>query len=149
MSRTLARCVTLLFLATTSAAVAGGCEFGCCTICGGACRLRVEPATEGKTCYEIDCTPVCIPAVRFPWQKCCGPARCGRVRVVAKLKEQTRETPTCKYIWEPLCPACRAAPPGAAPPPAPTVVPAPPAGPSPAELPPGDAVGPPLPGERG
>jgi hypothetical protein len=82
-------------------------QFGCpqCRSCGGMCVLKAEPVTEEETCYEVECERVCIPAVRFPWESCRTP-RCGRVRLVARLKEETRERKTCSYEWLVVCPRC-------------------------------------------
>lgn len=79
----------------------------CCPSCRseGACVLKVEPATEEETCYDVECKEVCIPPVRFPWESCRAP-KCGRVRVVARLKQDKREEPTCKYEWLVACPRC-------------------------------------------
>ena len=85
---------------------AADCQFGVCFECGRFCRLTTEPTTEKETCYDVECTEVCIPAVRFPWQSCCTP-RCGRVRLVQRLKTESRKKPACHYEWQPLCPACR------------------------------------------
>lgn len=79
----------------------------CCPCCGsdGACVLKVEPGVEKETCYEVECKEVCIPPVRFPWESCRAP-KCGRVRVVARLKEEKREKEVCKYEWLAMCPRC-------------------------------------------
>ncbi len=88
-----------------SSALAG--EFGCpcCQSCGGACVLKVEQVEEDETCYDVECEEVCIPAVRFPWETCRTP-KCGRVRVVAKLKEEKTKKTTCKYEWVLTCTRC-------------------------------------------
>ncbi len=82
-------------------------EFGCpcCQSCGGTCVLKAEQVEEDETCYDVECKEVCIPAVRFPWETCRTP-KCGRVRLVTKLKEDKRKTTTCKYEWVLTCPRC-------------------------------------------
>ena len=84
----------LLVLALANTAFAS--EFGCpcCQSCGGACVLKAEQVEEDETCYDVECKEVCIPAVRFPWDSYRTP-KCGRVRVIARLKEDTRKTTSC------------------------------------------------------
>lgn len=87
--------------------VAAADQFGCptCRSCGGACVLQAKPVVEKETCYEVECKDVCIPAVRFPWDSCREP-KCGRVRRIAVLKKESRETKSCKYEWVVVCPRC-------------------------------------------
>lgn len=82
-------------------------QFGCpsCQSCGGACVLQVEQVDDEETCYEVECKEICIPAVRFPWESC-RIAKCGRTRIVSKLKEETRETKACEYKWVLVCDRC-------------------------------------------
>ena len=96
----------LLAVLTLPGAVVAG-QFGCptCQSCGGACVLKAEVVTEDETCYDVECKDVCIPAIRFPWDSCREP-KCGRVRRVATLKTDSRETKACKYEWVILCPRC-------------------------------------------
>jgi hypothetical protein len=80
--------------------------FGCpCCGSDGICILKAEPGTEKEKCYDVECEEVCIPPVRFPWESCRAP-KCGRVRVVARLKHDEREEPVCKYEWQVVCPRC-------------------------------------------
>lgn len=94
-----------LVVMSANGAIAG--EFGCpcCQSCGGACVLKVEQVEEEETCYEVECKEVCIPAVRFPWDRCRTP-KCGRVRVVSKLKEDKTTKTACKYEWVLTCSRC-------------------------------------------
>ena len=89
----------------SAAASAADCQFGCCTACGRSCYLKVEQVTEDETCYEVDCVEVCIPAVRLPWESC-RTRKCGRVRLVARLREESREVKACDYEWLVTCPVC-------------------------------------------
>lgn len=95
----------LLISANLHSAIAG--EFGCpaCRGCGGACVLKATPVVEEQPCYDVECKDVCIPAVRFPWDSCRTP-KCGRLRVVSRLKIDSRETRSCQYEWVPVCPRC-------------------------------------------
>ena len=93
----------LPFFAPSALASEFGCQ--CCQSCGGACVLKVTEVEEDDTCYEVECEEVCIPAVRFPWESCRTP-KCGRVRLVAKLKEEKSKKTTCKYEWVPTCTRC-------------------------------------------
>jgi hypothetical protein len=82
-------------------------QFGCphCHSCGRACVLKVAQVDSEEDCYEVECEEVCIPAVRFPWQSCHAP-RCGRSRLVTKLKIESRPTKICEYEWVLACPKC-------------------------------------------
>jgi hypothetical protein len=66
--------------------VPGGCATGADLIC----RPVFEPAKIEKDCFDIECVPVCIPAIHFPWSKC-GEYRCGQVIMVKKLKKRSYE----------------------------------------------------------
>jgi hypothetical protein len=91
------------FFANTALAGEFGCP--CCQSCGGACALKVEQIEEDEICYDVECEEVCIPAVRFPWESCRTP-KCGRVRVVAKLREDKTKKTRCKYEWVLTCTRC-------------------------------------------
>lgn len=99
--------VILAVAACVATGTAVADQFGCpaCRSCGGACVLRVSPVVEEETCYEVECKDVCIPAIRFPWDSCRKP-KCGRVRQVAVLKKEGRETKGCQYEWIVVCPRC-------------------------------------------
>lgn len=114
----------------------------CCPSCHSYCQLTVTPDVEEKSCWEIECEEICIPAIRFPWEKCCEP-KCGTVITVKKLKKVTYECPTCKYEWTPVCSSCGNC--CGAPAPGPGQIAPPPTGaPLPPAPVPGDA-GPPIP----
>lgn len=71
------------------------------------CRTVPEIKKVEKYCWEVECREICIPKVRFPWQKFQPPA-CGRVRVVKTYKKQTREVEEPGYKWEIEARACLA-----------------------------------------
>lgn len=85
---------------------------GCCKPvgCGAApgcgsylltCRAEVTLEPVKKTCWEVQCEHICIPPVRFPWQKCGEPLGCGKIRCVKKLKEVEYECgQECVYDWK-------------------------------------------------
>jgi hypothetical protein len=85
-----------------------------CSRCGEkVCVTFVSPAKETKSCWEVECDEVCIPAVRCPWHHCpkaecdsCGTASlpgCGEVRGVRKLKQVEYECDTCRYEHRIVC----------------------------------------------
>lgn len=78
------------------------CSQGCKT-----CRLYVETLKVKKHCYFFECKDVCIPPVRFPWQKCCD-LKCGKVKTVRVLKKHEWKCDKCGYKWtvEDLCGSC-------------------------------------------
>lgn len=68
------------------------------------CELTVEREKLTRTCYEIECKPICIPKVTFPWQKQCEP-KCAYVKMVRSFKpvEQELQCERCLYKWTPVC----------------------------------------------
>jgi hypothetical protein len=77
------------------------------------CVSEVEIVKIKKPCWEVECEPVCIPRVTFPWELkdsgkgcgwfCCPPAKCGKVRMVHVLKPQEYECQECQYKFTPVC----------------------------------------------
>ena len=65
---------------------------------GDFCKLSVKHGKEKATCFKTEQVPVCIPAVRFPWQECCPPSK-SRTRLVNKLKTEKYEVDSCSYKW--------------------------------------------------
>ncbi|MDA7950447.1 MAG: hypothetical protein MPJ24_03080 [Pirellulaceae bacterium] len=67
-------------------------------ICGKACHTSCKPGEKKFVCYDVVAKEVCIPAVTFPWERCCntGP-KCGKVIVVNTLKKSSYVCPTTKY----------------------------------------------------
>lgn len=78
------------------------CSHGCKT-----CRLYVETLKQKKHCYFFECKDICIPPVRFPWQKCCE-LKCGKIKTVRVLKKHNYTCEKCGYKWtvEDLCGSC-------------------------------------------
>lgn len=101
----------LLFAgASLSTAAEESCRT-CCRLCGKkVCMVEAERTKEKKSCFEVECEEVCIPAFRWPWEKHCAP-KCGRVRTVRTLKTEEFEVDAIDYQWnirEVLCVDCRA-----------------------------------------
>lgn len=71
----------------------------CCPSCSARCIFEAKPITVEKSCYEVDCEPICVPKVRFPWQKCCEPM-CAEIKWVNVLKTRTYECEDCEYSWK-------------------------------------------------
>lgn len=142
----------------TSYAVSDDCAQQCCesNACGDGCGdceecvLSVECGKKTKECFDVECKTICIPPVRFPWQKklgceacangcaggcaqsacadsacpngCCAPDRKAKTKVVRVLKKFEYECPAVKYIWKPLSKCCAPQP---APAPTPKAAPKP------------------------
>ena len=82
-----------------------------CPHCQTQCTPKIcepTPSTdkEKKHCWCIETKEVCIPHIRFPWQPCCEPPKCGRVRTVKTLKKVEYECEKCGYKWEIKCASC-------------------------------------------
>lgn len=80
------------------------CQSGCspvaCPSCDEEiCRLELDKSEVTKTCFQVEQVPVCIPPVRFPWQKCCPPGT-SKTRLVTKLKVKKYKCPNCAYKWK-------------------------------------------------
>ena len=43
-----------------------------CPHCSEPCFPSVSKSKTTKHCFAVDCKPICIPAITFPWQKCNG-----------------------------------------------------------------------------
>ena len=65
---------------------------------GDFCKLSIKRGKEKKTCFKTEQVPVCIPAVRMPWQKDCPPSK-SKTRLVSKLKTEKYEVDSCSYKW--------------------------------------------------
>lgn len=61
------------------------CEKECKDCSCYTCEVKGECVDKKKPCAEIECKPICIPKIRFPWDKCCTPA-CHEVIMVKSLK---------------------------------------------------------------
>ncbi|MCA9133067.1 MAG: hypothetical protein KDA45_07920 [Planctomycetales bacterium] len=85
-----------------------GSDARCCCLCGvKVCVLEVSTEVEEGNGFEVESKEVCIPGIRFPWDKC-GPRRGGGVRKVCVLKEVKQEKTVCKYDWsiKTICTSC-------------------------------------------
>jgi hypothetical protein len=69
------------------------------------CTLTIEKEKLTRTCYKIECKPICIPRVTFPWEKRCAP-KCARVKMVRVFEpvEKELQCERCLYKWTPECP---------------------------------------------
>jgi len=90
-------------LVTTITARAGvghghGCRESRCPTCDKICHAEIVPTKEKKTTWDVECEDICIPAITFPWQKCCQP-RCGKVITVNRLKKIEYECESCGCKW--------------------------------------------------
>lgn len=59
-----------------------------------------ETVKEKKHCWTVECKDICIPHVKWPWQSCCDPPKCGKVRTVKVLKKIEYECESCGYKWD-------------------------------------------------
>jgi len=62
------------------------------------CELDVKKGEVEKTCFKTEQKEICIPAIRYPWKKCCPPKR-SKVRTVNVLKKHKYKCPECQYKW--------------------------------------------------
>ncbi|TWT62566.1 hypothetical protein [Rubinisphaera italica] len=62
------------------------------------CNGCWEQDKEEHYCWQVEKDFVCIPPVRFPWQKCCD-LGCPRIRKVSKLKIYKYDCDVCKFKW--------------------------------------------------
>lgn len=118
----------IVLLAVTTMLIGGNQNFAnpgtpCCDQANGACgsssycsrgckycQLHVETLKVKKHCYNIECKDICIPPVRFPWQKCCE-LKCGKIKTVRVLKKHEYKCDKCGYKWTVEC-SCNACNPG-------------------------------------
>jgi len=93
-----------------------------CSACCPKCKLEVSTEEFKKHFYEVECKPICIPKVTFPWQKprcdkcdggcdpgCCDcpiPCKGAHIRNVKVLKKFEYVCERCKYKWTPECCNC-------------------------------------------
>ena len=70
-----------------------------CSSCGKTCQPEVKETESTHDCYSEACKDICIPAIRFPWQDCCAPLKCGKVRSVKVLKKYEYKCPDCEVKW--------------------------------------------------
>ena len=62
------------------------------------CRLELDQSKVKKTCFKVEQKPICIPPVRFPWQRDCPPG-ISKTKLVKVLSKHTYECPNCTYKW--------------------------------------------------
>ena len=100
-----------------------GCK-SCCPACGYHCELDAEVVDVKKKGFVVECEPICVPRVVWPWQLgkrmfgclgCCtkddGCDSCGgggctacvhngaRVKMIKVLGTESYECPACEYSW--------------------------------------------------
>ncbi|PQO37995.1 hypothetical protein [Blastopirellula marina] len=82
------------------------CTPTCCSSCGKTCSPEVKEIETAHNCYADKCKDVCIPAIRFPWEDCCDPLRCGKVRSVKVLTKWEYKCPDCEVKWNVVNSGC-------------------------------------------
>jgi hypothetical protein len=107
--------LALVLLAASAAYVRAG-DCGCPSDCGCApiecpnchkyCKFEVETEKVKKQCFDVECKAICIPRIKLPWEKCCTPPKCAKVKYVHVLKTEEYECEHCKYKWTPVCDEC-------------------------------------------
>ncbi|REJ93380.1 MAG: hypothetical protein DWQ34_10720 [Planctomycetota bacterium] len=85
---------------------AGSCATAIeCIYC---CRPVVKRETVEKEGFDVECEYICVPGIKWPWQKCCEKPSCGKVKKVRKLVKREWECgEKCVWEWELSC-CCRA-----------------------------------------
>ena len=78
----------------------------CCPANGKTCSPEVKETETTHNCYADKCKDVCIPAVRFPWEDCCDPLRCGKVRSVKVLTKWEYKCPDSEVKWNVVNSGC-------------------------------------------
>ncbi len=80
-----------------------------CPHCSKPCSPTVSKDMETKHCWCVETKTICIPKVRFPWERhqdCCEskngcpPPKCGRTKCVRVLVKKEYECPVCKYKFD-------------------------------------------------
>lgn len=87
------------------------CRCASCPKCGELCFPTVKDGKKEKHCWKVKAKTICIPKVRFPWEKdccddcCCDKGcpqpKCGRTKCVKVLMKHEYECHECKYSWTP------------------------------------------------
>ncbi len=83
----------------------GTCHEVTCPCCHHVCKLSSEIVKEKNYCWNVECKPICIPRVRFPWEKNCKP-KCAKIKYVNVLEKREYECENCTYKWTPVCADC-------------------------------------------
>jgi hypothetical protein len=71
-----------------------------CAVECDTCTLELDHYEEEKTCFKTEQKIVCIPPVRYPWEKCCPPGRTSKTRAVTLLKVHKYKCKACGYKWK-------------------------------------------------
>jgi len=82
----------------TSNSWAGGCLACQQESCDKTCSPEWVTEKISKSCFYTERKEICIPAVRFPWDKCCTP-KCGKVITIKLLKKRKYKCEQCKVKW--------------------------------------------------
>ena len=87
-----------------------------CPHCGEVCYPTVSRDKKTKHCWKVESKTICIPKVRFPWEKKCNEKsccekecalpKCGRKKCVKVLMKHEYECTVCKYSWNPAPCGC-------------------------------------------
>jgi hypothetical protein len=88
-------------------AVRAGDDSACCVCQTKTCKVTVEKEEVDVACFDVECVDVCIPPVRFWWER--GPLRqCGKIRTVKQLVVEKHPKQVCTYDWEviSICSRC-------------------------------------------
>lgn len=103
MMKLLSALLLILVSFQTHTARAGSCGLGCKPGCAAdrVCYCRPVPRQETVTreCFDVECEYICIPGIKFPWQRCCEPPSCGKVRCVRRLTSHEHECGT-RIVWD-------------------------------------------------
>lgn len=108
MKKTSIFTMMIFTLAMMTTVLQAGNDEACCHVCGKkVCVLEVSKEKADVTCFSVKAKEICIPGIRFPWDKC-GTRRCGGVRTVCVLEEVKKEKTVCKYDWsvKTICTSC-------------------------------------------
>lgn len=106
MNRYLALLGLLLLVYGSGCCTTRCCTPTCCSSCGKTCSPEIKETETAHNCYADKCNDVCIPAVRFPWESCCDPLRCGKVRSVKVLTKWEYKCPDCEVQWNVVNSGC-------------------------------------------
>jgi hypothetical protein len=82
-----------------------------CPRCSEPCYPTVSKDMEKKHCWCVETKTICIPKIRFPWERhsgdccaskdgCCPQPKCGRTKCVRVLVKKEYECPVCKYNFD-------------------------------------------------
>lgn len=104
MRRLIILAITLCFTAAcvwpVLSVLAGHGPCKTCPDCGcKVCVAEPEIVKEKKHCWNVECKDICIPHFKWPWESCCTPPKCGRVKTVKVLKKVEYECEKCGCKW--------------------------------------------------